>query len=161
MVTKAMVKWILIGLLALPVAEIGVFILVATSIGFGWALLIMLATTMAGFVVLRWAGQRRIALFRSVSGKGISGIEAGIEANPDGFLVILGGILLVLPGFITDAIGMLLLLGPVRNWCGTAFRRAAGLRQPSKDAVVELDVHEWKEVPSPELEKPRGSSDRP
>lgn len=156
-----MVKWILIGLLALPVAEIGVFILLAANIGLGWTLLIMVATTMAGFTVLRWAGNRRIALFRSVSGKGISGIEAGIEANPDGFLVILGGILLVIPGFITDLIGMLLLLGPVRKWCGMALRRAVGLREPSKEAVVELDAGEWQEVPNKELENPRGRSDRP
>lgn len=156
-----MVKWILIGLLALPVAEIGVFILVAASIGLGWALLIMLATTTAGFTVLRWAGQRRIALFRSVSGGGMSGIEAGIEANPDGFLVILGGILLVLPGFITDAIGTLLLLGPVRNWCARAFRSAMGLREQPKEAVVDLDAGEWQEVPDRKLENQRGRSDRP
>jgi UPF0716 protein FxsA len=156
-----MVKWIFIGLLALPVAEIGVFILVAASIGLGWALLIMLATTIAGFTVLRWAGQRRIALFRSVSGRGISGIEAGIEANPDGFLVILGGILLVLPGFITDVIGILLLLGPVRNWCARAFRGAMGLREQPKEAVVDLDAGEWQEVPDRKLENQRGSSERP
>jgi UPF0716 protein FxsA len=53
--TKAMVKWILIGLLALPVAELAVFILVAANIGLGWALLIMLGTTVAGFLVLRRA----------------------------------------------------------------------------------------------------------
>jgi UPF0716 protein FxsA len=156
-----MVKWILIGLLALPVAEIGVFILVAASIGLGWALLIMLATTTAGFMVLRWAGQRRIALFRSVTGGGMSGIEAGIEANPDGFLVILGGILLVLPGFITDAIGALLLLGPVRNWCARAFRSTSSLREQPKEAVVDLDAGEWQEVPDRKLENQRGRSDRP
>ena len=50
-----MVKWILIGLLALPVAELAVFILVAANIGLGWALLIMLGTTVAGFLVLRRA----------------------------------------------------------------------------------------------------------
>jgi UPF0716 protein FxsA len=156
-----MVKWILIGILALPVAEVGVFILVAASIGLGWALLIMLATTIAGFAVLRWAGQRRIAVFRSVSGRGISGIEAGIEANPDGFLVILGGILLLLPGFITDAIGTLLLLGPVRNWCARVFRRAVGPREQPKEAVVDLDAGEWQEVPDTKLENQRGRSERP
>ena len=156
-----MVKWIFIGLLALPVAEIGVFILVAASIGFGWALLIILATTIAGFSVLRWAGHNRIALFRSVSGRSISGFEAGIEANPDGFLVILGGILLVLPGFITDVIGTLLLFGPVRRWCAMAFRRTVGVREHPKEAVVDLDAGEWKVVPDRELENPRGKSDRP
>lgn len=157
--SEAMVKWILIGLLALPVAELGVFILIASSIGLGWAFLIMLATSFAGFSVLRWAGYRRIALFRSVSGGGISGIEAGIEANPDGFMVILGGILLAMPGFITDVIGALLLLGPVRRGCVALFRRATGLREPPNDAVVDLDAHDWREVPDREIEKPRGNSE--
>lgn len=155
-----MVKWILIGLLALPIAELAVFILVAASIGFGWALFVMLATTIAGLLVLRWAGFRRIALFRSVSGGGISGLEAGIEANPDGFMVILGGILLTLPGFITDVIGALLLLGPVRNWCAMVLRRAVGARERPKEGVVDLDAGEWQEVPDRELEKPRGNSER-
>ena len=155
-----MVKWILIGLLALPVAELAVFILVAANIGLGWALLIMLGTTVAGLLVLRWAGSRRIALFRSVSSGGISGIEAGIEANPDGFVLILGGILLTLPGFITDVVGALLLLGPVRNWCAMAFRRTVGLREQPKEGVVDLAAGEWQEVPDRELEKPRGNSER-
>jgi UPF0716 protein FxsA len=159
--TTAMVKWILIGLLALPLAELGVFILVAASIGLGWALLIMLATTIAGFMVLRWAGYRRIALFRSVSGGGISGIEAGIEANPDGFMLILGSILLALPGFISDVVGALLLLGPVRHWCAIAFHRAAGLHEQPKEAVIDLAAGEWQEVPDRQLENPRSKSQRP
>jgi UPF0716 protein FxsA len=155
-----MVKWILIGLLALPVAELGVFILVAASIGLGWTLLIMLATTIAGFSVLRWVGDRRIALFRSVSGGGVSGIEAGIEANPDGFMVVLGGILLALPGFITDVIGGLLLLGPVRHGCVALFRRAPGRREQPNEAVIDLEAGDWREVPDREIEKPRGNSER-
>jgi UPF0716 protein FxsA len=156
-----MVKWILIGLLAFPVAELAVFILVAASIGLGWALFIMLATTIAGLTVLRWVGRGRIALFRNVSSGGISGIEAGIEANPNGFLVVLGGILLVLPGFITDVIGALLLLGPVQSWCARAFRRAAGLHEAPKSGVVDLDAGEWQEVRDRELENQRGKSGRP
>ena len=155
-----MVKWIFIGLLAFPVAEIGVFILVAAAIGLTWALGLMLATTIAGLLVLRWAGKGRLALFRTVTGRGISGIEAGIEANPNGFLVILGGILLVLPGFITDAIGVLLLLGPVQHWCGQAIRHAAAPHEQPKDAVIDLAASEWQEVPDRGLENPHGKSGR-
>lgn len=120
-----MVKWILRWFLVLPVAEIGVFIIVVATIGFAWALALMLATTFAGLVVLGWAGRGRLALFRSVAtDTGISGIAARIEANLHGFFVILGGILLVLPGFIIDVIGALFLLAPIRQWCGQTFRRA-------------------------------------
>jgi UPF0716 protein FxsA len=153
-----MVKWILIGLLALPIAEIVVFILLIANIGLAWTLGLMLATTMAGLLVLRWAGRGRIALFRNVSNGGMRGIEAGIQANPGGFLVLLGGILLVLPGFITDAIGTLLLLGPVRHWCEGNFRRMTAPHGRPEDAVVDLGAGEWQELPEPGLEDRHGNS---
>ena len=148
-----MVKWILRGLIALPVAEIGVFILVVASFGFVWALGIMLATTIAGLIVLRMAGRGQIALFRSA---GISGIEARFEANPHGFLVVLGGILLVLPGFITDVIGLLLLLAPIRQWCGQAFGGFAARREGAKDGVIDLSADQWRREPKRKLESKHG-----
>ena len=42
----------------------------------------------------------------------------GIQANTGGFLTVLAGLLLVLPGFLTDLIGAVLLIRPVRRWCG-------------------------------------------
>ena len=62
-----MVKWIIIAVLLLPVAEIATFVLVALLIGFGWAFLLMLATTLAGFVVLKRAGRGGFATFRARS----------------------------------------------------------------------------------------------
>jgi UPF0716 protein FxsA len=155
-----MVKWFLRGLIALPIAEIGVFILVVATIGFVWALGIMLATTIAGLIVLRSAGRGSLALFRRVAADpGISGIEARIEANPHGFLVILAGILLVLPGFITDAIGILLLLAPVRQWCGQVFPHAAAHGEGGHDAVIDLEASDWHRVPDRKLENKHGKFD--
>ena len=152
-----MVKWILLGLVALPIVEIAVFILVAASIGLVWALAITLATTALGLLVLRLAGQGWVALIRRASSGGMSGIEAGIEANPNGLLLVLGGILLVLPGFITDAVGALLLIAPLRHWMGLTFQRRAGTRR-APDGVVDLGSEEWKEVPNREIENRQGGS---
>ena len=88
---------------------------------------------------------------------GVAGVEARLEANPHAFLVIIAGILLVLPGFITDAIGAVLLLSPIRNWCGRRFR-ASGRR--SDEAVIDLNESEWRQVPEGKLEDRRGPSDR-
>ena len=52
-----MVKWVIIAVLLLPVAEIAVFILVVAIIGLLWAVLLTLATTLAGVLVLRRAGR--------------------------------------------------------------------------------------------------------
>jgi UPF0716 family protein affecting phage T7 exclusion len=118
---------------------------VIASIGFAWALALMLATTIAGLVVLRSAGRGRLALFRGVAtDTGISGIAARIEANLHGFFVILGGILLVLPGFITDVIGALFLLAPIRQWCG---QRPFAVRGPSRRSQRRRDRSSRRRMP--------------
>ena len=90
------------------------------SLGSACAFLLMLATTLAGFLVLRRAGRGGIARFRvAVADTDV----AGIQANASGFLTVLAGLLLFLPGFLTDLVGVALLIGPVRRWCGRTFRR--------------------------------------
>ena len=108
-----MVKWIIIAVLLLPVAEIATFVVVALLIGWGWAFLLTAATTFAGFVVLKRAGRGRLANFGAAVTRNDT---AGIEANAGSFLAVLGGILLFLPGFLTDLAGAALLLpaGPPR-----------------------------------------------
>jgi UPF0716 protein FxsA len=89
-----MVKWVIISIVLLPIAEIAVFVIVAALIGWIGALSLMLATTAAGILVLRRAGRRRIARFRvAVADTDIT----GIEAHTGGFLTVLAGLLLFLP----------------------------------------------------------------
>ena len=72
-----MVKCIIIAILLLPLAEIGAFILVAAILGLGVAFLLMLATTLAGFQVLRQAGRGSIARFRvAVADSDVAGFQA-------------------------------------------------------------------------------------
>jgi UPF0716 protein FxsA len=143
-----MVKWIILAILLLPLAEIAAFILVAVVAGLGWALILMLATTLAGFLVLRQAGRGRIARFRvAVTDTDI----AGIQANAGGFLTVLAGLLLFLPGFITDLIGAALLIGPVRRWCGRTFRLWVRRQNPGDPSVIDLAPGEWQQMPDPKL----------
>jgi UPF0716 protein FxsA len=150
---RAMVKWIIVSILLLPLAEIVVFILVATLVGFAGALLLVLATTLGGFLLLRRAGRGGIARFRvAVADTDI----AGIQANTGGFLTILAGLLLFLPGFITDLIGLALLAGPVRRWCGRTFRTWVRRRTPGDLSTIDLKPDEWQQMPDRELpKKPR------
>jgi UPF0716 protein FxsA len=143
-----MVKWIIIAILLLPLAEIAAFTLVAALAGLGMALLLMLATTVAGFLVLRRAGRGRIARFRvAVADTGI----AGIQAHTSGFLTVLAGLLLFLPGFLTDLIGAALLIGPVRRWCGKTFRHWVRRRNPADRSTIDLAPGEWQQLPDREL----------
>jgi UPF0716 protein FxsA len=154
-----MVKWIILAILLLPVAEIGVFIVVAAVLGLGWAFTLLLATTLAGFWVLRWAGRGGLARFRvAVADSNVT----GIEANTGGFLTVLAGLLLLLPGFITDVIGLLLLIAPVRRWCSAAFRRAVRSRNRAagRTDVIDLEPKEWRQVADRELENKPDKSPR-
>jgi UPF0716 protein FxsA len=150
-----MVKWIIIAILLLPLAEIAVFVLVAVLAGFAWAVLLSLLTTLAGFAVLRRAGRGKIASFRvAVADTDV----AGIQANTSGFLTVLAGLLLFLPGFLTDLIGAALLIGPVRRWCGKTFRVWIRRRNPGDRSTIDLAPGEWQQVPDREL--PHNSCDR-
>ena len=100
-------KWLLLALLALPLMELAVFIAVAASIGFVWTLSLVLAGSLAGALILRHAGGSHIARIRVALGDG--GMTA-VQADSSGFLILLAGILLLIPGFITDIAGLLLLM---------------------------------------------------
>src|SRR5262249_44451920 len=114
-----MVKWIIIAILLLPAAEIAAFVLVAALIGWAGALLLMLATTRAGMLVLRHSGRTGISRFRVAVA---DGEITATEMNSAGFLTVPAGLLLVLPGFLTDLVGAALLIAPVRRWLGRLFR---------------------------------------
>ncbi len=150
-----MVKWIIIAVLLLPAAEIATFVVVALLIGFGWALLLTLATTVVGFVVLKQAGRGRLTNF----GAAVTGSDTGgIEANTASFLAVLAGILLFLPGFLTDLAGAALLLPPVRHACAARFRTMVKSRTGSR-SVVDLEPDEWRQVP--ETPREPDQMDRP
>lgn len=138
-----MVKWIIVGILLLPVAEIALFMLIVAGIGLPWALALMLATTTSGLLVLRRAGRGRIARFRvAVADTDIT----AIEANTGGFLTVLAGLLLFLPGFLTDLIGAALLIAPLRRWCSEAFRLWVRRRDRDERSVIDLAPGEWEQV---------------
>ena len=147
-----MVKWIILAILALPVLEIAAFALVAALIGFGWALLLMIATTVAGFFVLRRAGRKQLAQFRVVVA---DSNMTEFEAHTGGMLTVLAGLLLILPGFLTDIAGAVLLVGPARRWFSAALRHTAHKRR-ERHATIDLAPGEWRKVPDREAEdKPR------
>jgi UPF0716 protein FxsA len=111
------------------------------------AFLLMLATTLAGFLVLRQAGRGSIARFRvAVADSDVAGFQAH-TAVPDRS----GGLLLFLPGFLTDLAGAALLIRPVRRWCGQTFRRWVRRRHPGDPSTIDLAPGEWRHVPDREL----------
>ena len=141
-----MAKYLLLAVLALPFMELAVFIAVAGSIGFLWALFLVVATSMAGAMVLRHAGGNHIARVRVAMGDG--GFSA-LQADGAGAATLFAGILLLIPGFITDVLGLLLLFAPLRRALGALF----GVKSPPAraDGVVDLEPEQWHQVPDAAL----------
>ncbi len=149
-------KWLLLALLTLPFMELAVFIAVTESIGFLWALGLLLATSVAGAMVLRHAGGNHIARVRVALSEG--GFTA-LQADSAGTVTLLAGILLLIPGFITDILGLLLLFAPLRQALG----RLLGLRRKATptDGVVDLAPEQWHQVPDAALPDRRGNEREP
>ena len=101
---------ILILLILWPIAELFVMIKVAEAIG----VLLMLLLLIAGWPIGMWAirSEGRGVLRRLAAA--LSEQRTPTREMLDGALVLLGGLLVMVPGFITDVLGALLLLPPTR-----------------------------------------------
>ena len=98
-------------LIGLPVLEVFVFIEVARATGWLAATVALLATSALGVRLLRTQGRAAIERITLAA----SQRRAPARGPVDGLLRFLGGALLVIPGFATDALGALLLLPPTRR----------------------------------------------
>ncbi|HTA33140.1 MAG TPA: FxsA family protein [Solirubrobacteraceae bacterium] len=103
-------------LIGVPALELFVFIEVGRTIGWLPALVLLIGTSVFGIQTMRLEGRAALARVSLA----ISDRRAPARAAIDGALGFLGGVLLVVPGFVTDAIGVLLLLPAsrrlVRRW---------------------------------------------
>jgi UPF0716 protein FxsA len=149
-------KWLLLAILALPIAELIVFVAVAAAIGFGWALGLVLASSLAGGLILRHAGGNHIGRVRTAMNQGTF---TAIQADSTGAAALFAGILLLIPGFITDVLAVLLLIAPLRRALAETF---GGAQPPRRtDGIVDLEPEQWQRVPDKELPDRRGNDREP
>ncbi len=100
-----------LGILAVPLVEIAIFVLVGGWIGLLPTLALVLLAAILGVFILRSEG----AIALSQMQLALSAGENPMSPMAHGALVVLGGFLLVVPGFLTDVLGLALLLAPVRQ----------------------------------------------
>jgi UPF0716 protein FxsA len=103
--------WFLL-LLAWPAAEIAVFIFVGQHIGWLQAILLTLATAVAGTVLMRIQGFATLNRFLQDADRG----ELPVATVLDAMGIFTAGLLLLLPGFLSDILGLLLFIPPLRRW---------------------------------------------
>lgn len=130
-------------LMACLLAEVVIFVAVAERIGVGDTLLLTLVSGALGAVMLRRSGKSALATLRS-----LSSADLGKEgALVDDVLASVGALLLILPGFVSDLIGLALILPFGRQWAMRRFKlgtvvapRAAG-RTASQ--TIDLGADDW------------------
>ncbi|WP_455482059.1 FxsA family protein [Bartonella sp. B35(2025)] len=139
--------FIIIALIILLV-EISSFIFVEEKIGLFATLSLVILTTMMGTVLLRIKG---IILLRNIKRKLIQGHPLENYIINDVFIII-GAILLILPGFVSDILGILLLIKPSHtvvwylflsfyNKNNTYMKNNAGIKS---EEIIELKAKDYK-----------------
>ncbi len=98
---------------AFPLIEIAVLIKVGQAIGFWPTMLLLIAAAVLGASVIREQGLSAASRAFEVMREG----RIPIAPMLDSYVIIMAGLLLIIPGLITDVIGLLLLVPPVRRWC--------------------------------------------
>jgi UPF0716 protein FxsA len=131
-------------LLALPLLEIAGFVVVGRQVGALATVGLVLASSIAGALLLRHQGFSVMTRIRAE-------MDAGRDPSRQlahGAMIVLAAILLIIPGFITDIIGLLLFLPPVRDLAWRALKgrvvlatnfSTGGFRGRQRDKVIDLD----------------------
>jgi UPF0716 protein FxsA len=115
---------IVLGLLAVGTMEFALLVLVARAIGLPATVLLVLVTTLLGAWLLRREGVRA---WRTLRDAASAGRPIGTHAS-DGVVGLLSAVLLVLPGFLTDALGLALRVPVARRAAGAGVRGLAERR---------------------------------
>ncbi|MGQ0680020.1 MAG: FxsA family protein [Actinomycetota bacterium] len=131
-----MPAFLILVFLVLPIAELAVLIQVGRAIGIGWTIVTLIAVSIAGAALSKREG---LAVWRRFQGALRRG-ELPSKEILDGVLILFGAALLLTPGFISDMLGLVLLLPfsraavrPVMVNAGSWF--IARRRPPGADAA--------------------------
>lgn len=129
-------RWGCVLLVAYPIVEIVIAVLVAQVIGWWWLLVAVVACIVLGLGLVRYAlgatGRSFGVAIATLQGPGeqglvaIEGPERASTASPaQTLLIVPAGLLIAIPGLVTTVIGLVLWLPPVRARIAARIARAA------------------------------------
>ena len=96
--------------IGIPILEVSIFISIGTVIGLGPTLTIVIATAIIGAALVKKQGLK--TLFSAQ--KNLGNNQLPIQEFFDGLFLIVAGLFLITPGFVTDGIGLLLFLPQIK-----------------------------------------------
>ncbi|KZK84430.1 phage T7 F exclusion suppressor FxsA [Pseudovibrio sp. W64] len=137
---------ILACFILLPTIEIYLFIEVGSVIGAIPTILLTVASAAAGTYMLRQQGLSLLMRMRSEMDSG----RVPSHEMMHGAMIVFAGLMLLIPGFFTDAIGLLLFIPPLREVIGNYLARHVKVQNLNvnpgyrrRDGTVDLNEDEW------------------
>jgi UPF0716 protein FxsA len=115
-------------------AEIALFVLIIANLGLGLTLLLGFGTTFLGFMVLGKASRETLNQLNSGRPNGYNFVLLGPAR-------VLAAILLILPGFLSDLIGLILVIPLFGKMFSAQVSRQYAARRPE---ILDLDASEWR-----------------
>ena len=156
--------WIILILVAVPIIEIALFIELGGWVGLWPTIGLVIVTAILGGILLRMQGFTAMQRLQS------SVAEGGDPRGPlaHGVMILVAGLLMLTPGFFTDAVGFALLIPPIRSgliaWIGPKMAARAvhmgpgkqGQARPRPDQPIDAEYVDLDIEIDPN--KPRGNS---
>lgn len=160
---------LLIAIIVYPFIEIAGFIIVGRAIGLFPTLGLIVLTAVIGAILLRIQG---FSVLQRLNQDTREGGNPGRDLVHGG-MIVLAGILLLIPGFVSDICGFLLFIPPLRDFVWKRMSRnmvvvsssasfRAAPQQPRREGpkVVDLDADDFSHDPDPNSPW-AGKGDRP
>ena len=143
-------RLVALAILALPVVEIAGFVVIGGRIGVLATIVWVVLAAMLGIGLIKRHGLDALRRARDA----LRGGRNPTAELADAALLALAGLLLLIPGFVTDAVGLVLALPPVRRRIiarlGARFRTG----RAGRPGMIELEVHEYREIRSGDARSP-------
>lgn len=124
--------------ITVPLAELYVLIEVGSGIGGLPTIGLCLLTALIGGLIIRWQGLNTLIRARRQMLVGEIPARHGLH----GLLLAVAGVLLFTPGFITDTVGFLLLIPPLRSWL---IDRMWKLPDDHDQGIIDVEIIEPKD----------------
>ena len=139
---------VLLSVLALPLIEIALFIVIGQAIGLLPTLFGIVLTGVIGALVLRWQG---VAVLSEMQVRLQCG-EMPARQMGDAMLIGLAGLLLLLPGYFTDLVGLVLLVPWTRELIYRLLSRnlrvvevSTSYRRADDPELIDLDHRDYRD----------------
>lgn len=113
-----MLLWLILAFTVLPLVDLVLLFRVGRAIGAAWTIALVLGAGVLGAFLVKYEGLRTVRRVRADLGNRTMPTDALLN----GVLILLGGVLLVTPGVITDVLGIALLVPPTRGLVAKGLR---------------------------------------